>query len=131
LEGERKSREEAADMAGVREVTGSEVASGKAQRGDTQRMSLRMFREGRTVAEIAQQRELNVSTVEGHLASFIFTGEVDIKEIVAEAKVAAIIAVIKEIGPGALGPIKSRLGDEYSFGEIRAAVSYFKMLGTR
>jgi hypothetical protein len=125
LEGERKSRDEAVEAP---ESAGTEVGSGKAQRGDTQRMSLRMFREGQTIVEIAQQRELTASTVEGHLASFIFTGEVEIKEIVPEAKLPAILEAIKEIGPGALGPIKSRLGDGYSFGEIRAVINYFKSL---
>jgi len=100
--------------------------SGRGQRGDTQRMSLRMFREGLSIAEIAKQRELTVSTVEGHLASFIFTGEVDVKELVAEKKVEAILAVVRELGPGELGRIRGRLGEGYSFGEIRAVVNYFK-----
>ena len=49
-----------------------------------------------------------------------------VKELVPEAKVEVILGIIKEIGPNAMGPIKSRLGDGYSFGEIRAVVSYFK-----
>jgi len=65
------------------------------------------------------------------LASFIFTGEVDVKELVADKKVDAIVAVIKEIGPGALGPIRGRLGDGYSFGEIKAVVNYLKSLEKR
>jgi ATP-dependent DNA helicase RecQ len=76
--------------------------------------------------EIAHQRGLTVSTVEGHLAAFIFTGEIELKELVEEKKIGAIMAVIKETGAGALGPIRSRLGDGYSFGEIRAVVNYFK-----
>jgi hypothetical protein len=122
LEGERKSREEVGGSAA--EV----AAAGKAQRGESNKISLQFFREGRSIAEIAEQRGLTVSTVEGHLASFIFTGEVDVKELVAEAKVAAILTVIKELGPAALGPIRGRLGDGYSFGEIRAVVNYHKML---
>jgi hypothetical protein len=122
LNGERKHREVAAgDPAGA-----EEAAPGRGQRGDTQRMSLRLFREGQSIADIAKQRDLTVSTVEGHLASFIFTGEVDVKELVPEPRVNAILAVIKELGPGAVGPIRGRLGDAYSFGEIRAVINYFK-----
>jgi hypothetical protein len=64
--------------------------------------------------------------VEGHLASFIFKGEVVVKEFVGEKNVEANQAVIKKIGPRALGPIRGRLGDTYSYGEIRAVVSHFK-----
>jgi hypothetical protein len=101
-------------------------AAGRVQRGDSNRLSLQLFREGQSIAEIARQRSLTISTVEGHLASFIFTGEVEVKELVPEHKIGPILAVIKEIGGGSLGPIRSRLGNEYSFGEIRAVVNYFK-----
>ena len=39
-----------------------------------------------------------------------------------------MMTVIREIGGTALGPLKSRLGDNYSFGEIRAALQYFKFI---
>jgi hypothetical protein len=120
LGNERKSREGAASEAAVAGV------AVKAHRGDSNKLSLQLFREGKTIGEIAAQRELTASTIESHLASFIFTGEVEVKELVAEAKVEVILGIIKEIGPNAIGPIKSRLGDGYSFGEIRAVVSYFK-----
>src|SRR5438093_3933219 len=35
---------------------------------DTKRVSLDLYRAGRTIAEIAAQRHLAVSTIEGHLA---------------------------------------------------------------
>jgi hypothetical protein len=98
----------------------------RTQKGDSNRLSLQLFREGRSITEISKQRSLSVSTVEGHLASFIFTGEVEVKELVPEHKIGPILAVIKEIGGGALGPIRSRLGNDYSFGEIRAVVNYLK-----
>jgi len=69
-----------------------------------------------------------LSTIESHLASFIFTGEVSVKELVDERKVEAILSVVRVLGAGSLGPIKSRLGDGYSFAEIRAVVNYFRYL---
>ena len=82
------------------------------------------------IHEIAARRNLNVNTIETHLASFIPTGEIDIKELVPEHKLAPILTVIREVGGTALGPMKSRLGDNYSFGEIRAALNYSKQLPT-
>jgi hypothetical protein len=120
LEEDRKSRQAGPDE------EAPEAFTAKPQKGDTQRMSLRLHREGHSVAEIAKQRGLTFSTVESHLASFIFTGEIDVKELVPEHKIAPILAAIKEKGPAALGPIRGKLGDDYSFGEIRAVVNYYK-----
>jgi hypothetical protein len=110
---------------------GRDLAAGRGQRGDSNKLSLQLFREGKTVAEIAAQRELTLSTIEGHLATFIFSGEVDVKELVEDKKVEAILSMVRELGAGALGPIKSRLGDGYSFAEIRAVVNHFKKNETR
>jgi len=65
-----------------------------------------------------------ITTVESHLASFIPSGEIDIKELVPEHKLGPILSVIREIGGSALGPMKSKLGSDYSFGEIRATLIY-------
>ncbi len=108
--------------------TGSATGSGagKPQKGDTNRITLRLYKEGISIAEIATRRNLAPTTVESHLASFIPTGEIDIKELVPENKMALIIAAIKEIGGTALGPIKSRLGEDCSFGEIRCVMNYLR-----
>jgi hypothetical protein len=124
LEDERKSREEAKP-----EPASAAAVAVRAARGDSNKLTLQLFREGRSIAEIAAQRELTLSTIESHLASFIFTGEVSVKELVDERKVEAILSVVRVLGTGSLGPIKSRLGDGYSFGEIRAVVNHFRYLG--
>jgi hypothetical protein len=103
--------------------------SGKPQKGESHRISLRLYREGVAITEIATRRGMALTTVESHLASFIPTGEVDIKELVPEYKMDRIAAVIKEVGGSVLGPIKSKLGDQYSFGEIRAMMSYLRQAG--
>jgi hypothetical protein len=97
----------------------------------TRHISLQLYKEGTPIPEIAARRNLATSTIEGHLASFIPTGEIDIKELVPEHKLAPMLTVIREIGGTALGPMKSRLGDNYSFGEIRAALHYAKQLSTQ
>ncbi len=100
--------------------------STKPQKGETNRISLQLYKEGISIADIATQRGLAATTVESHLASFIPTGEIDIKELVPEKKLPRIIAAIKEIGGTALGPIKSRLGEDCSFGEIRSVMNYLR-----
>ncbi len=106
------------------------TASVKPQKGETNRVSLELYKQGRSIDEIAVQRGLTRSTVEGHLATFILTGEVKVGELVPEHKLAPILSAIKEVGESALGPIRSKLGNDYSFGEIRAAMNHLKHLAT-
>ena len=109
----------------------SPAASGRPQKGDSHRISLRLYKEGVAVREIAARRGLNETTVESHLASFIPTGEIDIKELVPEHKIDRIAAAITAVGGSALGPIKSKLGEDVSFGEIRAVMSHLRREGAR
>jgi ATP-dependent DNA helicase RecQ len=91
---------------------------------DSRRVSLQMFREGKSVKEIAAIRKFVDSTIEGHLASFIYTGEIHIHDLIPEKKVMEILHVVKEVGGNSTIPIKEVLGEDYSFGEIRTVMNY-------
>ncbi len=114
------------------EVVVAEEKSAKAPKGETRRISLKMFREGMAVADIARQRNLAVSTIEGHLASFIPTGEVAIQELVSQERLAVIMKTLDDMNyySQAAGPVKEKLGAGYSYGEIRAVLQYRLMLET-
>ncbi|HTH51883.1 MAG TPA: RecQ family ATP-dependent DNA helicase, partial [Pyrinomonadaceae bacterium] len=86
-------------------------------------VTLDLFREGRSIGEIARLRDLGVSTIEGHLALFIPTGKVQLDELVPAEKVEPIREAIFKHGTTALGPIKTDLGDDFTYGEIRAVIA--------
>jgi hypothetical protein len=117
LEDARKSRE----TQPAEEPTPA-PASGRTPKGETHRISLHLYKAGIPIAEIAARRKLTVSTVEGHLASFIPTGEIAITELVPRHKIEAIQTALRELGDTTLNTIKARLGENYSFGEIRAVL---------
>ncbi|MFZ4726353.1 MAG: HRDC domain-containing protein, partial [Paludibacter sp.] len=54
--------------------------------GETMRMSLAMYEEGRTIEEIATSRNLGTSTIASHLAKYITSGELDINKFVSKEK---------------------------------------------
>ncbi|HTI91078.1 MAG TPA: helix-turn-helix domain-containing protein [Puia sp.] len=124
LQEDRQSRQAAAEVEAEQEA--GPKTSGKPQKGDTNRTTLRLYKEGTSITEIATLRNLTQSTVESHLASFIPTGEIDLKDLVPEHKIESILTAIKSIGGSSLGPIKSKLGEDYSFGEIRAVLTWSK-----
>ncbi|PZS02077.1 MAG: DNA helicase RecQ [Chloroflexi bacterium] len=88
--------------------------------GDSAWTTFAMFRDGQDIASIAKTRSLARSTVEGHLAEAADAGEaVDIGRVVPEDKQHSIASVMSELGDNPLSPIMERLGDGYTYGEIR------------
>ena len=87
----------------------------------TARGTFDLFLGGLDPLEIVEARRLALSTVEGHLAEAIDAGLLtDIDRLVATKTRRAIEAVADELGQGTLmRPIKDRLGDEVTYGEIR------------
>ena len=93
---------------------------------DTYSISLKLFREGSSIEEIAATRSLSRNTIENHLVRFIPTGEVEIEELVEVEKIETIREAIFELNvANGLAPIKEFLGAEYSYGEIRAVAAKF------
>jgi ATP-dependent DNA helicase RecQ len=97
---------------------------------DTYTISLEMFRSGKSIPEIARERRVQPSTIEGHLARFVATNDLRLEELVPAHKVEPIRnAVLKFNESGALSPIKAHLGDDYSYGEIRAVIASMQSFG--
>ncbi len=96
---------------------------------DTKKQSLQLFQLGRSVDEIAFERGISTGTVEGHLAHFIFSGELKINEIVNAEKLKIITKAIEEnYNNMAIAPIKQKLGEGYSYGEITAVMNYIRRM---
>ena len=90
---------------------------------DTYSISLSMFKEGQTITEIAEARGLTISTIETHLIRFMATGEIKVEDIVPAHKIEPIRKAIRQLNPGfATAPVKEFLGEDYSYGEIRAVM---------
>ena len=103
----------------------SEKIQQKPEKGESHRESLRLYKEGKTIEDIAKERSMAVSTIEGHLASFIPSGEVKIDDFLNENELTEIKKVMDKFDNLQLGPIKSELGDKFTYGQLRMAVSYF------
>ena len=125
----RKAKDTPADTASIPTSANPSTttsSTGKTPRGETHRISLHLFKAGIPITEIAEKRGLNVSTIEGHLSTFIPTGEIDIKDLVPEEKIAVIHTTFKQLGNTTLNALKARLGDQYSFGEIRTVLQQIR-----
>jgi len=92
----------------------------KPKKGETRHISLNLFKEGKKISEIAQMRGLTVGTIEGHLISFIETEQILLGDILPKEKIEILLKAIQENPEGSNTDIKQKLGDDYSFNDIRA-----------
>jgi uncharacterized protein YpbB len=106
--------------------TPSKIKKEKPQKGASHRDTLILYREGKTLQEIAQLRNLAIGTIESHLASFVYTGELELEELVSPLRSKTILEVIDDAGMTATS-IKKKLPEEFSFGEIRAVMNWHRL----
>ena len=95
-----------------------------ARTSDTFKATYTLYKGGKTVAEIAQERGLSPTTIEGHLSNFVETGELDVSEFVIREKIPAIQNAVESYGNERLAPLKEVLGDAYTYGEIKAVIAW-------
>jgi hypothetical protein len=102
----------------------------KPEKGNSLKETLKLFQEGKDIEEIMSLRNLAHSTVVGHLAFYISNGDLSINQMMDVQKQKEITTVIGQIGEQSIGAIKSRLGDEYTYGDIRLVLSHLSWLKT-
>ncbi|MDW7693084.1 DNA helicase RecQ [Flammeovirgaceae bacterium SG7u.111] len=99
------------------------------QKGDTHKITLSMYRDGKSVEEIAQERGIQPTTVYSHFAKLISDGEaVDIHELVSEEEIKKMEKAVGELGfQDALKPYFDFYNGELEYGKIRVALSFLKL----
>ncbi|MEO1654772.1 MAG: RecQ family ATP-dependent DNA helicase, partial [Bacteroidota bacterium] len=99
---------------------------GRKLKGGTQMLSLELYREGKSLAEIAKERDVKERTILGHLIKAYEVGEeVDLAALVdAEelARVQAYLASLEE-KPEGLKPIFLHFEEQIDYGVIQVALA--------
>ncbi|MEO9023022.1 MAG: helix-turn-helix domain-containing protein [Ginsengibacter sp.] len=86
-------------------------------------LSFNLFKEGKSITEIAKERNLSIGTIEGHLAPFVASGEIDMNKIVSTEKQLLIKAAISIHGKSGTKILKDNLPENISYGEIRMVMA--------
>src|SRR5574340_207368 len=88
--------------------------------GGTTQITMELYKQHFTIHEIAQKRGLAPSTIASHLEKLILDGEdISIDTFVDSEKQQRIRQTLKELGMKFLNPVKEKLGEGYSYEEIR------------
>jgi len=95
----------------------------KEPKPDTKLLSFELYNEGKTFAEIAKERGLSQGTIEGHLAYYVSTQQLDVKKLVKPNKIRNITDAVESQKTKSMATIREFLGKDYSFGEIKMVLA--------
>lgn len=99
----------------------------KKEKVDTRALTFKMFRDGKTLKEIAAERSLTVGTVENHLAHFVEKGELEIGEVVSSQHQKIIRGIVKTFNKAySLSEVKNLLPNDYTYAEIKLVIADMK-----
>ena len=98
---------------------------------DTKLTSFNLYKAGKTVSQIAEERDMSTSTIEGHLAHYVGTGDIPVTDFVSPGKTELIASRFKGNGDYQLGPVKSALGEQVSWSELRFVVKHLEFVRNR
>jgi ATP-dependent DNA helicase RecQ len=92
----------------------------RSQVGDSARETLRRFRAGESVEQIAVGRGVTTGTIYGHLATVIESAEkIDLSQLMDDVVQKEIAAAFKRTGWGNIVGARELLGEKYDYGLLR------------
>lgn len=91
----------------------------KEDKKPTKQISFELFKNGLSIKEIAKERSLTIGTVEGHLASFIPSGEIDILELIELKRYKKLVKSIENTQFKSLTELKEKVDKSFTFMELK------------
>jgi hypothetical protein len=90
---------------------------------DTKTLSYNLFKEGKTIAEIAVERNLVTSTIQSHLVPFVASGHITIDDVVSQQKQQLIKDAIAIHGSLSHKTLIENLPNDISYGDIKMVLA--------
>lgn len=91
----------------------------KEKKEDTKVTSFKLYKQGKTVKEIAKERDLNQQTIVRHLAHYVANGMISVDELVPSGRADAIRDIVSELGSiKSLSAIKDACPSDVTYQDI-------------
>ncbi|MCU4174841.1 helix-turn-helix domain-containing protein [Carboxylicivirga sp. N1Y90] len=90
----------------------------------TKEISYTLYKDGKSIKDIAEERSLKSSTIESHLAHYVQLGEIEISELVDKKALKLITQYCEKYESTYSNEIKQALGRKVSYGEIKLVLAH-------
>ncbi|MBK9537039.1 MAG: AAA family ATPase [Flavobacteriales bacterium] len=99
----------------------------KVLKGGTYKASYALFKAGKSIAEVAAERKLTESTIEGHAAKGIAAGEVEIGAVLDDATRNVIATYINANPEHASSEIFNHFGGKHGYGKLKMVQAWLHL----
>ncbi len=96
---------------------------------NTSKVTFDLFMSGKSLAEIASERNLTLSTIEGHIAGYISKGIIGVDRFLLPDKVSRIREYFLSRDEKGMTAAKIHFGEEVSYGELRMVLAHMEYEG--
>jgi hypothetical protein len=103
----------------------------KKPRVDSKLESFKLWLKHKDLEKITKERELALSTIQGHLSHYVGNGELSAMEFISENRLNNIISFLKENAELTLGEVKEKIEGEYSYFELKISRQHLDLLKTK
>jgi uncharacterized protein YpbB len=95
---------------------------------DTKLITYNLFKAGKSLPLIARERDMAISTIEGHLAHYVGSGELSVSEFASPDKIALITRYFRNREDYSISPAKEALGTLVSWSDLRFVTKHLEYL---
>ena len=106
------------------------VKKEKEKKEKTWVITYKMYKEGKTVMQIAQERSLTETTILGHLARYVESGDIDVHKLVSNDVIEKVSAYMSSRNGGAVAikEVFEYFNETISYGDIRLVLSHLNSM---
>ena len=93
-------------------------------------ITYKMYKEGKTVMQIAQERSLTETTILGHLARYVESGDIDVHKLVSDDVIEKVSEYMSSRNGGAVAikEVFEYFNETISYGDIRLVLSHLNSM---
>ncbi|MCF6342187.1 MAG: helix-turn-helix domain-containing protein [Bacteroidales bacterium] len=103
----------------------------KEPKKNTKLISFELWQQHKDVKKIAEERDFAPTTILGHLAHYVGTGELPVADFVDEKKLKTIITFFEKNSELSLTEAKNQLGDNFSYTDLRFVLQHLNCLAAK
>tara|TARA_R110002072_G_scaffold303031_1_gene491523 strand:- start:23115 stop:25412 length:2298 start_codon:yes stop_codon:yes gene_type:complete len=85
----------------------------------TYEQTLVLLKEGKSIEEIARERQLSKGTISTHCARLIQQEKLELTQVMEGKKISALFDLFEEYDGGSLSPLKEQVGSKFSWDELK------------
>lgn len=101
-----------------------EFANGKQAKVDTKLVTLQLYQQGKSVAQIAKERSVKDTTIMTHLAHWVGLGDVPASDLMDEPTLDLILTHCQDNPESGLGEVYAHFEGKYEYGQLRIAQAH-------